>query len=56
MFDFGHLKSHKELKDSNQSTIKPADEPTFHLTLKVIRYRSDKPAVPFLAIPSLYSL
>jgi hypothetical protein len=28
MFDFGHVKSHKELKESLQALIKAADEPT----------------------------
>jgi transcriptional regulator with XRE-family HTH domain len=37
MFDFGHVKSHKELKESLQSLIKTADEPTLHLAVKVIR-------------------
>jgi hypothetical protein len=37
MFDFGHVKSHKELRESLQSLIKTADEPTLRLALKVIR-------------------
>ena len=37
MFDFGHVKSHKELKNSLQSILKTADEPTLSLALKVIR-------------------
>jgi len=37
MFDFGHVKSHKELKESIQSIIKTADEPTLRLALKIIR-------------------
>lgn len=37
IFDFGHVKSHKELKESLQSIIKSADEPTLRLALKVIR-------------------
>jgi len=37
MFDFGHVKSHKELKNSLQSILKTADEPTLRLALKVIR-------------------
>jgi transcriptional regulator with XRE-family HTH domain len=37
MFDFGHVKSRKELKESLQSIIKTADEPTLRLALKVIR-------------------
>jgi hypothetical protein len=37
MFDFGHEKSHKELKESLQSLIKTSDEPTLRLALKVIR-------------------
>jgi hypothetical protein len=37
VFDFGHVKGHKELKESLQSLIKAADEPTLRLALKVIR-------------------
>ncbi len=37
MFDFRHLKSYKELKESLQSIIKNADESTLRLALKVIR-------------------
>jgi len=37
MFDFGHVKSHKELKESLQNIIKTADEPRLRLALKVIR-------------------
>ena len=37
MFDFGHVKSHKELKNSIQRIIKTADEPTLRLALKIIR-------------------
>jgi hypothetical protein len=37
MFDFGHVKSYKDLKESLQSIIKTADEPTLRLALKIIR-------------------
>jgi len=37
MFDFGHVKSHKDLMKSLQSIIKTADEPARPLALKVIR-------------------
>lgn len=37
MFDFGHVTSHKELKESIQSLIKTTDEPALRLALKVIR-------------------
>jgi len=37
MFDFGHVKSRKELKESLQSIIKTSDEPTLRLALKIIR-------------------
>ena len=37
MFDFGHVKGHKELKESIQSLIKTTDEPALRLALKVIR-------------------
>jgi transcriptional regulator with XRE-family HTH domain len=37
MFDFGHVKSHKELKESLQNIIKTADEPSLRLALKIIR-------------------
>jgi transcriptional regulator with XRE-family HTH domain len=37
MFDFGHVKSHKELKESIRSIIKSADESSLRLALKVIR-------------------
>lgn len=37
MFDFGHVKNHKELKESLQSLIKTSDEPTLRLALKLIR-------------------
>jgi transcriptional regulator with XRE-family HTH domain len=37
MFDFGHVKSHKELKESIQSLIKTTNEPSLRLALKVIR-------------------
>jgi len=37
MFDFGHVKSQKELKESLQTFIKTADEPTLRLALKVLR-------------------
>ncbi len=36
MFDFGHVKSHKELKESIQSLIKTADESALRLALKFI--------------------
>jgi len=37
MFDFGHVKSHKELKEAIQNFTKTADEPTLRLALKVFR-------------------
>ena len=37
MFDFGHVLSHKELKETFQTLAKTADESTFRLALKVIR-------------------
>ena len=37
MFDFGHVKSHKELKESFQNILKTADESTLRLALKIIR-------------------
>jgi len=37
MFDFGHVKSHKELKEALQNIIKTADEPTLRLASKLIR-------------------
>jgi hypothetical protein len=37
MFDFGHVKSHKELKESIPNIIKTSDKPTLLLALKVFR-------------------
>jgi len=37
IFDFGHIKSHKELKGYFQSLVKTTDESTLRLALKVIR-------------------
>ncbi|MBI4686203.1 MAG: helix-turn-helix transcriptional regulator [Nitrospirae bacterium] len=37
MFDFGHVKGRKELKDSLQSFFKTADEPALRLAFKIIR-------------------
>ena len=37
MFDFGHVKSHKSLKESIQSIARTADESTLRLALKVFR-------------------
>jgi hypothetical protein len=37
MFDSGHVKNHKELKESLQNIIKTADEPSLSLALQVIR-------------------
>ena len=37
MFNFGHVKNHKELKESLQTFIKTADEPTLRLASKLIR-------------------
>jgi len=37
MFDFGHVKGHKDIKGTLQNFIKTADEPTLHLALKVLR-------------------
>ncbi len=43
IFDFGHVKSHKELKESLQTFIKTADEPALRLALKVFRTVSRQP-------------
>ncbi len=37
MFDFGHVLSQKDLKESFQNLAKSSDEPTLRLALKVIR-------------------
>jgi transcriptional regulator with XRE-family HTH domain len=37
IFDFGHIVSHKELKEAIQRIARGADEPTLRLALKVIR-------------------
>ena len=37
IFDFGHVASHKELKDAIQSFSKTSDESTLRLALKIIR-------------------
>lgn len=37
MFDFGHVLSQKELKETFQNLSKTADEPTLRLALKIIR-------------------
>lgn len=37
MFDFGHVASHKEIKESIRNFSKTADEPTLRLALKIIR-------------------
>jgi len=37
MFDFGHVLSQKELKETFQSLAKSSDETTLRLALKVIR-------------------
>lgn len=37
MFNYGHVKTHKELKEALQNIIKTADEPTLRLALKVIK-------------------
>lgn len=37
MFDFGHVLSQKELKETFQNLAKSSDEPTLRLALKVIR-------------------
>jgi len=37
MFDFGHVPGRKELKDSLQTFLKTADEPTLRLAVKIIR-------------------
>lgn len=37
MFDFGHVASHKELKEAIQSFVKAADESSLRLALKIIR-------------------
>ncbi|TAN42575.1 MAG: hypothetical protein EPN22_12475 [Nitrospirae bacterium] len=37
MFDFGHVATHKELKDSLQSFAKSADESSLRLASKLIR-------------------
>ncbi|MCJ7483718.1 MAG: hypothetical protein MUO31_12245 [Thermodesulfovibrionales bacterium] len=35
--EIGHVKSHKQLKESLQTFIKTADETTFRLAAKIIR-------------------
>ncbi|RJQ53117.1 MAG: XRE family transcriptional regulator [Nitrospiraceae bacterium] len=37
MFDFGHVTEKKILKESLQTFLKTADEPTLRLALKIIR-------------------
>lgn len=37
MFDFGHVKNQKDLKESLQNLIRSADESTLRIALKVIR-------------------
>lgn len=37
MFDFGYVKSHKDIKAALQTFIKTADEPTLRLASKIIR-------------------
>jgi len=37
MFDFGHVKSHEEMKEVMQTIIKSADETNLRLALKIIR-------------------
>jgi len=37
MFDFGHVAGRKELKDTIQTFVKTADEPTLRLALKILR-------------------
>lgn len=37
MFDFGHVAGRKELKESLQTFLKAADEPTLRLAVKIIR-------------------
>jgi len=37
MFDFGHVVSHKELKEAVQNFIKTADEPALRIALKIFR-------------------
>jgi len=37
MFDFGHVLSQKELKETFQSIAKSADESTLRLAFKIIR-------------------
>lgn len=37
MFDFGHVLSRKELKETVQSFAKTTDEPTLRLAFKIIR-------------------
>ncbi len=37
MFDFGHVLSRKELKETFQNLAKSADEPALRLALKVIK-------------------
>ncbi len=37
MFDFGHVKSHKDIEVALQTFIKTADEPTLRLASKIIR-------------------
>lgn len=40
IFDFGHVASHKELKESIQKFSKTSDESTLRLALKIIRAAS----------------
>lgn len=37
MFDFGHVAERKALKESLQTFLKTADEPTLRLAVKIIR-------------------
>lgn len=37
MFEFGHVAGRKELKESLQTFLKAADEPTLRLAVKIIR-------------------
>jgi transcriptional regulator with XRE-family HTH domain len=37
MFDFGHIQSHKELKEAIQRIARSADETTLRLAMKVLR-------------------
>jgi len=53
MFDFGHIASHKELKEAIQKIARSADETTLRLALKVIRVLT---SLPFVVNYCLYNM